>query len=277
MDTVCMLHPGRCGSTVVATQLEAMPKVKWLGEVITLMNDHREGKLKYWLATHDSELDRMIGGRENFKALGRILGNMLSSTKHVGFELKIFRDDNAVLSQTKMSFPESIDLLLKLGITKFIALSRKNCLRTITSKVRAYQSGTWHIRRSDQTNNVKPLKTFELPLDGIDYGPQKKLTLTEAMRAIAADQDTMHDSLLSKGVDFLKLEYAADILPNPQIAHDKIAKFLDVEANHASTDLVRTNPFPLRDSLTNFVDVQRLLEQSEFGWMLTDPLEEGVS
>jgi hypothetical protein len=66
----------------------------------------------------------------------------------------------------------------------------------------------------------------------------------------------------------LSLTYEDDLAANPDEAYRRVCDFAGLGHYEATVRLGRTNPFELRDILTNFADVERVLRGTSFEWML---------
>jgi len=64
------------------------------------------------------------------------------------------------------------------------------------------------------------------------------------------------------------ISYEKDILPDPMLAFKKVCVFLKIPEAIVTSDYKRTNPFPLRQIIVNYEEVDKLLTGTRFEWML---------
>jgi len=73
-----------------------------------------------------------------------------------------------------------------------------------------------------------------------------------------------------RGRSVLRLSYEDDIAGGPERAYRRVCEFLGLQPSEVSVLLRKTNPFSLREMVTNFEDLERALAGTEFAWMLSD-------
>ena len=279
-EKYCLLHPGRCGSTVLAEMIESNTDVVWLHEALTLLIGHHRGNASYSFIEEDSTLRNLVDSGRFIEGLNHQLSKASLTESRVGFELKIHRNKESVLPQTNLMAGDSLDAMIKLGVTKFIFLRRDNLLRSLVSAARAFDSGVWHQREGETASpgveSGHPRDFFELPLKGLQYGPNQ-MSLLCSLEQMQADVEAMEQALTERNVPHLDLRYSIDVLPDPQLAFTKISKFLNLSSKPGQPTLKRTNPKSLRNFISNFKEVETELESTSFSWMLDDPQEEGLS
>jgi hypothetical protein len=72
------------------------------------------------------------------------------------------------------------------------------------------------------------------------------------------------------GRGFLKLTYEDDIMQDPVKTSIQVCEFLGISPAPAVIRYTRSTPFPLRDVVANFREVETALAGTEFAWMLND-------
>ena len=73
-----------------------------------------------------------------------------------------------------------------------------------------------------------------------------------------------------EGSPVLNLTYEDHIVPTPSNAYRKTCEFAGVDAQSASIRTGLVNPFPLKEIITNFEEVEGHLGGSRFEWMLVE-------
>ena len=240
-QNVILLHTGRCGSTVLGKTLHQHKKISWEGEIFQpYMNSENN---------IDNFLDVIKKSRQR-----KIAPISLFSIKH----LKQLHLGEHCLNMDKRELIRSLN---KLKGVKFILLERRNYLKRAVSAEVARNKKQWHVKRDDlnsikkvhiEVNNFQTGHTFQPLLKLFDTMSQSYQNLCEEL----PEENT------------LKLTYEDDILEDPKIAYTKICSFLRLNENNAVVDLKKTNPFPLKELITNYKEVNDLLRGSEYEWML---------
>jgi len=250
--SVAMFHFGRCGSTAVASLLRRHPSIAWDGEVFELL---REDVLSEARLTR-SPLE-LIQIRRNW-----------TRTPVYGFETKTLAEAQLRPGLVGLSLEEYVDGLRGLGFDHFIILKRRHYLRQIVSAHVGWKTRTWHQPR-DAAASLTPV---EIDPAATRYGTQH-FDLLSLFRYF--DQAYEHHRRVLRGaaVATLELMYEDDILPGPEIAYATICQFLDLPVHPGRAWTSRTNPFPLNAMVENYEEIARLLQASEFAWMVEEELE----
>lgn len=274
-EKYCLLHPGRCGSTVIAEMITASKEILWLNEAFTLLIEHHRGNASHSFIQEDVNLRNLVDSGRFIEGLNHQLSKALLTCEKVGFELKIHRNQELILPQTGMMAGDSLDVLINLGVSKFIFLRRDNLLRCLISAARAFDSGIWHLKKGESPSSCpgSNKKYYEFPLKKLIYGPNR-LGLIDTLNQMQSDVLSMEQALVDRNIPYLDLRYSIDVLPDPQIALTKISQYLSINIKSKKPTLRRTNPRPLKDFIVNIKDLEKEIEGSSFSWMLSDPKEE---
>ena len=240
---VLMLHIGRCGSTVLANQLDQNPKIYWDAKL------HRKAHNLYRDA---KSLDYAVWTKRQF---------LISGDKYYGFEFKILQDQYpAILGTTTKQFLEQCKLI---GITHYILLKRRNTLRHIVSHYASINRQKWHISNID---NVKP-KRFTIDINNISTGSASGRSLVEYLQEVDNTHNETKEILNDQMI--LEIEYESDIDKNgPEFAYKKICEYLGIELADVEVENIKANPFPMRTTVQNYDEIAQKLKGTNFEWML---------
>jgi len=244
---VAMFHIGRCGSTVLADMLDQHPEIHWGKEVFQPYHKHR----KPVFITRNRCIRQLIR---------RSASTAVSGT--FGFETKYLPLQDLSYQCTNISIGEYLQLLRKMGFTRFIVLHRKNYLRRAVSFEASKVSGDWHTSVPTSSPTKITLNVNSFPFDtGIE-------NLVESFKAIDNSFQQLAGTISQKEV--LHLTYEADILNDPTIGYKKVCSFLGIQPQKPRIYYKRTNPYKLEELLKNFNEVRAKLENTEYAWMLED-------
>lgn len=234
-EQVAMLHPGRCGSTVLAFMLRDHSKICWDNELFEPYMEEKKKKDK------NSFVKRTIKRR--------LLQN---NAMIYGFETKYLPQQHLSHQCINMDLEDYLKLLRKLNFSKFIVLHRKNYLRAAISNQVGLQKKEWH--------SMKPVTSPE------------KVVLEESFWEMfrIRDENLIRLKELLKHDDTLYLTYENHIMEDPRIAYKKTCDFIGVEAESPVIRFHRTNPFRYEDMVINFDEVKAALLNTEYSWMLAD-------
>ena len=249
---VVMLHVGRCGSTVLANLLAQDPAIYWDAKL------HRKAKSLYGRKLH--AFDHQTWLQQQFSISGGLF---------YGFEFKILQDQYpAMAGLTLESF---LTQCREIGVTHYILLVRRNTLRHVISHYASRNRGNWHFGAGDKAK--AQAQTFELDLEDVTTGSAPGRGLLDYMREV----DTAHADVrrLLDGQALLEIDYETDIdEKGAAFAYERICDFLGTPPVEVEIRNRKANPFPMRDTLTNYDALVARLEGTEFAWMLDDPAED---
>ena len=173
-----------------------------------------------------------------------------------GIAVKFFH-----LSFNDLTIARFVEGAQQLGFCDYIVLERQNWLRKVVSSVVGHKGGTFHC----PSNVSAAVKRVFLNLDRVCIDRDEKPLLEyfddwsnkfALLRRLLARERT------------LELSYERDIEASPVSAYLKCCEFLELEPFHPEVRLARTNPFPLRDLIVNWDEVQVALTGSPYEWML---------
>ena len=150
-----------------------------------------------------------------------------------------------------------------LGFTHFILLDRRNRLRKIISSIIAHQAGIYHIKHTDRSS----LRTVHVDVENVQIDFDSK-PLIDHLSGYDDGMQAITEKLAGRKV--LSLTYEEDIQDDPGAAYRRVCDFLGVKPEAVAVDLARTNPFRLCDMVQNWDDVERILVETKYKWMLYD-------
>jgi hypothetical protein len=244
---IVMFHIGRSGSTLLGDILGQDPKIFWDGEIYK--------QLIYKVKEDNKKVERYNANLDPIKFLEDRM--VLSGKKRFyGFEAKFFH-----LRCFGCNLSTYINRLEDLGFNYFIVLERRNYLKKIVSSITASRTSRWH-----KPHNVKAeLSAVVVDVDSVVIDNDAK-PLIEFLKEYHADFEELKKVLNSRSV--LWLTYEDDILNSPNVAYERISNYLGVEPCQISIRFGKTNPFQLKDMISNYTDVERAVRGTQFEWML---------
>lgn len=232
---IVVFHTGRCGSTILGNLLNFHPQVWWDKEILTGRAITTPDGAFAWLD------ERMRRGRG----------------WHYGCEIKLGQPRDL-----GMAYADFIARMEAVGFRHFVYLRRLNYLRVAVSARVLRQHGIRHLRVGEQAS-LNPVRIEVTPRDhGRALGLVDRLADRE--RALVSFEAEFGER------PFLSLTYESDIRDDPRVAYHKVCDFVGLPAPAVPVDLIRTNPFPLRDAIENYDEVAAALAGTPYAWMLDD-------
>ena len=230
-----MFHRGRSGSTVLGGMLDQHPHVYWDREVF------------------NRSLRRPSSLDDPFRFLARRMARAGSS--YYGFEMKPIH-----LKTLHIVIDDFLRALEELRFTHFIVLERRNYLRRLLSGMIADKSNVYHRTPKD------PVSHAQVHIDVACVG-DSEIPLLDLLNTYEEFYVSLRNSLTEKKT--LWLTYEDDILDDPVVAYDKALRFLELEAaDPPQIWYGRTNPFHVKELVSNFDEVENALRGTRFSWML---------
>jgi len=246
---VIMLHIGRCGSTVVSQLLIQHPDIHWSKELYSPI----------FLEWQRKNMGKETIGQMPEDAISYLQKDMKEAHKRIyGFEMKPFH-----FRLVGYSAKSYIHQLSSLDFNNFILLDRKNRLRKIVSSLIARKRGRYHIEHQTKAKLTK----VHVNVDDVRIDFDSK-PLIKYLSDYDKEINRLKKFMKEKRV--LQLTYEDDIQEDPQKAFERICEFLGLQTSNATITLSRVNPFPIRDMIDNFKEVQEILANSPYEWMLEE-------
>ena len=231
---VCVLHYGRCGSTVL-TRLLVQCGCLSLGEVLHPVS----GKKYEPLDGLPRERGAANSSAAVLEAVAKVVAANDDQTGQALFEIKSLDFMREAIGDGPESF---IPLMAERGVSRCIHLERRDLLARLVSTTLAGRTGVYH--RTDEAERPEP---FEIH-------PER--AVAEIGRQ-ADMRDRIRAALASSGLDVLDLEYEHDLMADPRVGARRAAEWLGLEAPEEDlvVDRRRTTPFPVPEVLSNHDDV----------------------
>jgi hypothetical protein len=173
-----------------------------------------------------------------------------------GCEVKFYH-----LRSLRLTLEQYLRAVEAMQFRHFIVLERRNYLRKIVSSLVARRRGRYH-QPAGAEPDLTPI-TLHLDHVRIDNSDQPLIAL---LRAYARDLRRL-DHLLA-GRHVLKLTYEDDVMLGPHRGYRRACEFLGVPEAPVSVNYTRSNPFSLREIISNYNEVAAALADTEFAWML---------
>lgn len=239
-----MLHPGRCGSTVLATMLGDRDDVRWDGEIF---EPHRSRPPLRQVEAGLAPSGVVGGRREEVEEAAYLFAVKYLWSHH--------------LRVLDLDLPELVEELKAGGVDRWVLVHRRNHLRRVVSGAVGRARGSYHQRRSDGPSE---LVRVTLDLDDVPFGPGAPLL--DVFEELERGERELRQLL--DGQPTLWLTYEDDIERDPTVAYERVCDFLGLERRPVEVRLRRTTPFSLEDVLENHAEVSALLEGTDREWML---------
>ncbi len=277
-EFVIVFHESRAGSTVLGDLLDQHPSVLWIGEVYEkllavwnnkyLLSLGEEKVEKYYKSKHYptllEEYQKMREGKGQDFLIGENVISVLEKIKEQSTPTNFFGIEvqSHHLELGGIELKEYIEKLKGIGVRRFIILERKNYLRVAVSHSVSQHNARFHI-----TKDV-PSNLTSIEINANDFHIERtRQKLLDYLRNTQQKYKNLKNILAPEKP--LYLSYEEDIFANPLSAYKKICEFLNIPAlEETSIRYNKTNPFPLKDIIKNFKEIESLLNETEFAWML---------
>ncbi len=241
---IFMLHTGRVGSTVLADLLNQHSKISWDGEF------YPKQKKRYLKFIYNDPIDFL-----------KIKMNQKVS-EFYGFELKCSKNQLYTAHSINLDLDVFLDRIKELNFNNFILLERKNYLKQFISLYFARKTKIHHIKY-----NINKISILNIEFESCLWF-NKQQPLIKHFEYLDNFYKETKD-LLSKDKS-LFLTYEDEIQENPLVAYEKICDFLNIKPELPIINLKRTNPYPLKDVIKNYNEVEKYLTGTKYEWMLKD-------
>ena len=239
---IMMVHPGRCGSSVIGNLLKQHFNIFWAEEIYTPSQELVKNNPATTFADFAKEQNISERAME-------ILTNSVNSTDRPYYQFTVKPMQFNVFN---CSFTDYVEQVCRAGFEYFIMLVRKNILRIIVSSQISFKIQRWHI---DKAENQELLKINIRSDNILNILAKHKTYIQETEKALI-------------GRNVLKLNYEDDIENDPKKAYLRICDFIGIKPQKVVVNLFKTNPFPLPDIIINFAEIERTLKNTAYEWML---------
>lgn len=242
---VVMFHAGRCGSTVVGMLLNQHPQINWIGEILAKFREKFGDSSWVW-----EDPKTMIKMRTN-----------IHPCRTLGLEIKRSQIINTNINESKV-----IKLLKRIGYEKFIILKRKNYLRKKISEIVASKMGKMNVDKRVKTPKVR----MPVSMGKWDVHTEfvKNDTLTDHFERLDKFYKKIEKAL--KKFELLSLSYEEHVKDDPKKAAEEICKFANLETHEMKIETEKINRKSIKESISNFGEVENFLEGTKYEWMTKD-------
>ena len=248
LGQVAMLHHGRCGSSVLCDLLRQHPDIFWDGEVFTRMFRKQVPGARFIR-------DPMLLLR---------LRMALAGKRYYGFETKCHPAYDLSPPVLNTSIPSYIASLKQMGYSDFIILKRQNYLRQHISEEVSRQKGRiWH----QPVGATASLHQITVDVNCVRLGGYR-IALLDSFAERNRGYADLAPLLTSDRT--LWLTYEDHILHDPVKGYRQACEFLEVTPREVTIERSRMNPFPVKDMIQNFAEVEAHLRDTDYEWMLYD-------
>ncbi len=240
---IFMIHIGRVGSTVLADLLNQHSKIHWDGEF------YPKNKIKFLKFIYKNPLKILKIRMHQYVV------------EFYGFEIKSLKKQlYAKQQEINMPIEKFINNIEDLNFNHFILLERINYLKQFISFKFAKKTKIHHTKQE-----TKKLNTIHINVESCLWFNEKK-TLTQHFEYL--DNFYEKTKKIIKNKKHLLLTYEDHILKNPTVAYRETCDFLKIENLNPQVNLKRTNPFPLKEVIENYTEVENYLKGTKYEWML---------
>ena len=238
-ELVLMVHPGRCGSSVLGSLLHQHPDLQWTGELFR------------------DESSRMRAGPALFEWLAS--AKLAPGKRLLGLEVKPWfsRFSGWPLEDLVQGLGQRFEL-------RAIILWRRNLLRAVVSAGVAEARQTYHLYGGAQAS----LTTIRLDPAKVLYGGIT-CSLLEQLERLELHHGQA-EQLLSP-FEPLRLTYEDDVEGSPLAGYERIRRHLGLAPFSPKVRLSRTTPFPLSQVVENWDEIKQLLAGRRYQGFCEEP------
>lgn len=247
VENICLIHFGRCGSTVLSNMLNQHEDIRWHGEIYSEYLKKQIPEVR--MTTHPGDILKLRMG--------------LYPSKYFGFEIKAFGVADLGPKVLNSSFSNYYTELTKRRFSKYIVLKRENFLRQIISIQIGLETKQMHL----QNNKKSELKQIILNPKNVVIGFEK-MNLIAAFQLYEQAYIDIHNVLVDE--DILDISYEHDIAPSPLIGYRKICNYLSVSKESVKINLSPTNPYSLQEMLINYAEIEDVLAGTKYASFLDE-------
>ena len=249
-----IFHMGRCGSTVLQSQLRASGGVLHDGEAFADLYYLRKEKKP------DLTPQQFLRRRQRRAARRGLI---------YGCEIKY--PTGTQLDRIGVMRPRAPGYFARLGFTRFVLLVRTNLLDRLISQAVAVQRGSY-TRAAGEQGVLGPV---HLPLEGVRFGANR-LSLIETLTLLERETAEMRAVLAAAAPDVLELSYEGDILGDPNRGAGKLARHVGLDYVATLPKLEKVVTKPKEDLVENYHELAACLMPTRFAWMLSRDAEQEV-
>ncbi|MEX1115799.1 MAG: sulfotransferase [Akkermansiaceae bacterium] len=262
----CMIHEGRCGSTVLASLLDQHPAIVHFNEILTkgawISREFVNSELE---ARRDASEIRLPDLNKFIKQVAETRRSIVKPDQlYVGFEIKLNQlssmnldcDLPSLVREVSSGSPDA----------RFMFLTRRNILRRHVSILRCQYKNVTHADQLKGVNFDKVRLDVDDKLRDWSYEFTRfQASLADLLEISETRRLAVRDFALANG--HLYLEYE-DFEHRPMTAAEQTFDFLDVPRIEVESPLLKTGDFPLSDLIENYDEVRESLVNTRWMTML---------
>lgn len=245
-------HQGRCGSSVLGSILGQHSAIKWENEVFSRYMPRRRGDAP--VPIFSDVMNGVLSRRSKPFQL---------------IEVKYLEAQNLGL-YPDLDLRGWLESLVRHGFTRHLLLHRRNGLRRIVSHLMAQRSGVYVLRGSSRPAVTN--RPLQINCGAITEGFQtnsllKWLEIYESsFHCIKMQLEILYSVV--PGASVCEIFYEDDIERDPFSGYEKVCVFLGLKSESPTIDLRRINLGSLSGLIANYAEVECLLADTRFSWML---------
>lgn len=253
----CMIHEGRCGSTVLASLIDQHPAIVHFNEILSegawISRGFEHSKLQ---ARRDASEIRLPDLNEYVDAVSKTAIAVAKPDQlYIGFEIKLNQLSPMCLT---CDLPSLVNELSRLSDdVRFMFLTRRNILRRHVSTLRCLYNGVSHATEITTLNRDKvrleggeTMRDWSYEFERWYASISDLLEISETRRLAVREFALAHDHLYMEYEDFEQ---------NPLLGAGRIFDFLDIPRIQVHSSLLKTGDRPLSDLIENYSDVREEL------------------
>ncbi len=264
----CMIHEGRCGSTVLASLISQHPGVVHFNEILTrgswISPDFAGSELEKRRDALEIRLPDLCGfvrGVARTRKARDKPGRLFA-----GFEIKLNQLPHLQPACDLPTLVETLDA--GLGRVRFMFLTRRNILRRHVSTLRCLYKDVSHAKEIERVNFEKvtvagdTMRDWSYDSTCVHPSLPALLETSEAKRRKVREYASAHGHLYMEYEDFER---------DPLSGARRIFDYLGVPRIDASSPLLKTGDRPLADLIDNYDEVCRALANTRWETFLDSP------
>jgi hypothetical protein len=261
----CMIHEGRCGSTVLASLINQHPQVVHFNEILTkgswISPDFVGTELERKRDSHEIKLLDLTDYVSSLAGMRKATDKL--ARRFIGFEIK--------LNQLSSLGPEvevpSLVREISAGLdgVRFMFLTRRNILRRHVSTLRCLFKEVSHAKNISDVNFDKvrvdgtTMRDWSYDFTRVHASLPEFLEISEARRLAVREFALAHGYIYQEYEDFER---------HPLAGAERIFDHLGLPHIEAASPLLKTGDLPLSDLIENYDEVHGTLENTRWSSML---------
>lgn len=261
----CMIHEGRCGSTVLGSLIHQHPAIVHFSEILTRrswISDEFEGSE---LETKRNSLEIKLPDLVDF--ISHLSTTLRATDKpdhqYIGFEIKLNQLSSLHLNCDLATLVNEISSGLE--NVRFMFLTRRNILRRHVSTLRCLYKNVSHAQQMNDVNFEK-VRVEHGNLIDWSYGDYSWCqSLADLLEISENRRSSVRDFALTNG--HLYMEYE-EFEKNPLSGAERIFDYLELPRVLVKSPLLKTGDLALADLVENYDEVKAELKDTRWAGML---------